>query len=73
MEGVLGGVSGRTLNVRMESGESGSGRGGVSGRGDGGSSGAGDEAKLTGSINSIAGTSSLSELFGNRSSCSRYA
>jgi len=38
MEGVLGGVSGRTLKVRTESGESGCAKGGVSGRGDRGSS-----------------------------------
>jgi len=38
MEGVLGGVSGRTLNVRTESGESGWAKGEVSGRWDRGSS-----------------------------------
>jgi len=52
MEGERGRVSGRTLIVNTEWGESGS-AGGVLGRGDRGSSGVGDErASTAGSVNS---------------------
>jgi len=65
MEGVRGGVSGRTLIVNTEWGESGS-AGGILGRGYRGSSGVRDERESTaGSVNSCVAYNSLCVLFGD--------